>query len=94
MNLNLHIERLVVDGLDGAALDSDAIGAAVQRELARLLGDGAPSLAQGFSVHRARAEPLTLNANAGANPIGRGIARSVYGELNSGANNRDAGEQS
>ena len=37
MNVNVHIERLVLEGLDVSSRDGDAIGAAVQRELARLV---------------------------------------------------------
>ncbi len=85
MNVNVHIERLVLEGLDVSPRDGDTIGMAVQRELTRLIGMDSPSLSQGFSVPSVRAAPLTLNAHAGAQIVAKGVARSIYGELTPGS---------
>jgi len=41
--INLHIERLVLDGLPLAAHEGPLVGAAVQAELARLIGEDSPA---------------------------------------------------
>jgi hypothetical protein len=81
MNINVHIERLVLDGLTLSTHDGDAIGAALQSELARLVRTSTPSLSQGFNVPSVRATSLTLGAAPKADTIGKGIAQSLYGEL-------------
>ena len=40
MNIELHIERLVLDGLPLGALDAVRVRAAVEAELSRLLTEG------------------------------------------------------
>jgi len=85
VNVNVHIERLVLEGLDVSSHDGAAIGAAAQRELARLIWTRAPSLSRGFSVPSARSAPLALRAHAGGEIVGKRIAQSIYGELSPGS---------
>ncbi|MBI3900064.1 MAG: hypothetical protein HY308_17485 [Gammaproteobacteria bacterium] len=81
MNVNLHIERLLLEGLDLSARDGDVVNAALQHELVRLIGAGALSLPQSFNVASLRAAPIRLNADAGAVEVGEGVAQTLYGEL-------------
>jgi len=79
--LDLRVGELVVDGLPVA--DRAALGAAVERELARLLAERGvpPSLARGGSV--AGLDGGRFTAAPGADPVALGIriARAVYGGL-------------
>jgi hypothetical protein len=80
MKINLHIERLIVDGLPLEQGDGARLQAAVERELARLL-------AGGQRVTRLRADAATAHASGGsftlAEPadaarVGRQIAGAVH----------------
>lgn len=82
MNINLHIERLVLDGVNIAPGQRHLLQASVEMELTRLLTDGglASSLAQGVALPRLSAGAMQLT---GSNPaqLGRQIAQSVYGGI-------------
>lgn len=82
MSIHLHIERLVLEGLEGPPGDAAAIAGAAQRELAALTEARALSLTHGFSIHGARGVSLPSDGGMTAQGIGQGIARSVYGQLN------------
>lgn len=84
MNIELHIEHLVVDGLSPAhAASSRVLGAAVERELAQLLaGRGLdPALAGGANVAALRAPAMPPTPGQNSDALGRRIARSVHGAL-------------
>ena len=80
MNIKLHIERLVLDGVNIAPGQRYLLQASVETELTRLLTDGglSPSLAQGTALPRISASGIQLTGN---NPtqLGQQIAQSVYG---------------
>jgi hypothetical protein len=82
MNINLHIERLVLDGVNIAPGQRHLLQASVETELTRLLTDGglSASLAQGTVLPRLSTGGIQLTGN---NPtqLGRQIAQSVYGGL-------------
>lgn len=82
MNINLHIERLILDGVNIAPGQRHLLQARVETELTRLLTDGglAPSLAQGSAFPRLSTNGIRITGN---NPtqIGRQIAQSVYGGI-------------
>jgi hypothetical protein len=82
MNINLHIERLVLDGVNIAPGQRHLLQASVETELARMLMDGglSPGLAQGSDLPRLSTSGIQLTGN---NPvqIGRQIAESVYGGI-------------
>ncbi len=82
MNIELHIEELVLHGV--APGDRHAVGGAVQAELTRLFAEsGAPrGLAAGGSVGRIDAGTVNLTNGAGADGLGTGVARAVHGGLN------------
>jgi len=83
MKINLHIERLILEGLPVNSHDGPQVRAAVQAELSRLLGSHGFSdeFQAGGAVAAIRAHPIRLEAQASPSQVGRQIARSVYGGL-------------
>lgn len=79
MNINLHIERLVLDGVNLAPNQRHLLQASVETELTRLLTESglAPSLAQGITLPRLSTSGIHITDN---NPmqLGQQIAQSVY----------------
>lgn len=82
MNINLHIERLVLDGVNIAPEQRRILQVSVETELTRLLTNGglSPGLVQGAALSRLSAAGIQLTGN---NPtqLGRQIAQSVYGGI-------------
>jgi len=80
MNVNLHIEQLILDGIDLPAHQREALAAAVQGELTRLitLGGISPGLQQGGALAQVAGDRLRLSAGQSPELIGEQIARSVY----------------
>lgn len=83
MNINLHIERLILDGLPLEARDGAAIRAAVEAELARLLTENADlsNRQTGYAIPRVRADAIQLAAQSSPAQIGQQIAGSIYGGI-------------
>lgn len=82
MNINLNIERLVLDGI---AIESDQhqlLQKIVASELTRLLSSGGVSLrlAQRAALPRISADGIQLTDNKPVQ-IGQQIAQSVYGGI-------------
>ena len=79
MNIKLHIERLVLDGVNITFDQSHLLQASVESELTRLLTDAglSPDLARGTALPSISADAIQLTNN---NPtqIGQHIAQSVY----------------
>ncbi len=84
MNIHLHIERLVLEGLPVRGNERTLVQAAVAAELTRLLaGEG---LAGTSSVReKVAAREIHFDAGATARQIGTQIGRSVWGNLESSA---------
>jgi hypothetical protein len=82
MNIDLHIEKLVLDGV--APSDRGRVGAAVERELARLLQEqGVPSgLTHGGGAARIDAGSFSMMPNQSPESLGVAIAQAVYGGMN------------
>ncbi|WP_297324640.1 hypothetical protein [Nitrosomonas sp.] len=82
MNISLHIERLVLDGVTIAPNQRHLLQASVEAELTRLLTDGglAPSLTHGIALPRLSASSMQLTGNNPAQ-LGQQIAQSVYGGI-------------
>jgi hypothetical protein len=83
MNINLHIERLVLEGLPVEARHSALVREAIEAELSHLLSNGGVSsgLQSGGVLHRVQADALQLNADSNATQIGQQIAQSIYGSI-------------
>lgn len=83
MNLHLHIERLVLHGLPLDARDVPQLQAAVERELARLLGES--SLAAGFHTSATLASlhggSIQWTGGVSAATLGAQLGAAVYGGL-------------
>jgi hypothetical protein len=79
--IDLYIEELVLDGL--APGDGYAIGNAVERELAQLLGEqGVPnSLRSEHATDEIRGATFNAAHNTKPPMIGRQIAQAVYREF-------------
>jgi hypothetical protein len=80
MNIHLHIERLILDGLPLGAGQGALVQAAVEAELARLLVQGgiAPSLQAGGAVPSVRTSTIQPTAQSTPSQMGQQIAHSVY----------------
>jgi hypothetical protein len=79
--IELHIEELVLHGFVPG--ERHAIGAAVERELGRLLaqrGPGSPSIARGERAH-VNAGDVHVAPASKAPAVGAQVAQAVYGGL-------------
>ncbi len=83
MNINLHIERLILDGFDLPHGQRPLLEAAVQAELARLLAEGgvAGELAQGEALPSMRAGHIQMRTGSDPQQLGQQIAQAVYGGI-------------
>ena len=80
MNINLHIERLILDGLSLERSQGPRVQATVEAELARLLmanglGDQFQS---GGAVPSVHAAGIQLENGSSSIEVGQQIAQSVY----------------
>ncbi len=80
MNIDVHIERMVLDGLPVTAGQSNDLQAAVEAELARLLLEGglAPEIRSGGTLRSVRADDIVVATGNNPSILGRQIAQSVY----------------
>lgn len=79
MNINVHIERLILDGLPVTRSQGPAVQAAVEAELARLLASGvSPELLAGGAMPSISAGNITLANQGSPAQLGRQIARAVH----------------
>jgi len=86
MVTNIHIERLVLEGISVPYHQHALLQQALQVELARLLAQGglSPALLGGGAAPAVQAGALNLAEGAHPAEIGRQIARSVYSGLGAG----------
>lgn len=83
MTINLHIERLILDGLPLEAKDGTILRGAIETELVRLLAQNADisNWQADGATPSVRAEPIQLTAESSAAQIGQQIAGSIYGGI-------------
>lgn len=83
MNINLHIERLVLDGFNIPTVQHHLLQSTVATELTRMLTEGGLStnLAEGVALPRIAASEIQLNGSNNPPQIGHQIAQSVYGGI-------------
>lgn len=81
--IRLHVERLVLDGLDVDPRDEPRLREALQAELGRLLAERglSPELAAGGARPALAGEPLETRSGERADALGTDLARSVYAGL-------------
>jgi len=79
MSINLHIERLVLDGLSASHTEGPIIGTTVETELARLLATGGlrVSLQSSGAWPSVPVSAVQLTAGTPAE-VGQQIAQAVY----------------
>ena len=83
MNVNLHIERLVLDGVDIAPNQRHVLRAAVEAELGRLINRGGVGgdIAGGGAVPNVAGRSIQLQRENAPGELGRQIAGAVYGGI-------------
>lgn len=83
MNINLNIERLVLEGLSLKPGEHLLVRAAAESELARLLSSGgvSSSLQSAGAVPRLAAGEIWLSAEGDPRQLGRQIAQAVFGGM-------------
>jgi hypothetical protein len=83
MNINFHIERLVLDGLPLERRHGPYLQAAVERELTRLLTDRSSTapLPTSRTLASVKGGSIQLTERADAAGLGKQIAAAVYGGL-------------
>jgi hypothetical protein len=83
MNIQIHIERLVLEGIDVSYVARPTLQMAVEAELTRLLAAGglAADLQTGGSHPAIFTCPIQLTGD-GPTHLGQQIAQAVYGGLN------------
>jgi hypothetical protein len=81
VNLELHIEELVLHGID--LRDRERIAAAVEHELARLFAERGvpPSLIQGGELAQLDGGRFKVHPGNGPEAIGVQVAQALYGGL-------------
>jgi hypothetical protein len=80
MNINLHIERLILYGVDVPHSQRRLLQASVESELTRLfIKGGVPQhLASGSALPHVPASPIHMVGDSDPVRLGRQIATSVY----------------
>ena len=80
MNINLHIERLVVDGLPLEQRQGPHLQAVIEHELTRLLTDGrlAAQFSSGGTLASVKGGSVQLAERASPAGLGQQIAAAVY----------------
>jgi hypothetical protein len=83
MNIDLHIERLVLDGLNVGAGQGAQVKAAVEAELTRLLASGGVSeeLQSGGALYKLRTAGIEVANDKSPARLGEQIAGAVYGGI-------------
>jgi hypothetical protein len=83
MNIQLHIERLVLDGLPIERAQGPHVQAAMEAELSRLLTEHglATDLQAGGAVPSINANGIQLSSGSSPTQLGTQIAQSVYGGI-------------
>ena len=83
MNVRLHIERLLLDGVDIEPGQRELLQAAVEAELVNLitLGGVANGITTGGTIPRVAGHSIQLQSEHGPAELGRNIAGAVYGGI-------------
>ena len=79
--LQLHIERIVIDGVPLSGQEALQLRRALEVELGRLFHTGGPQSWRGAALHRLSAPAVTLSTPLRPVALGQAIARSVHASL-------------
>lgn len=80
MKINVHIERLVLEGLPLSRAQAPLVQRAVEAELARLLA-GSNDLRSAGTIPRAVGTPVQYASEASPRQLGTQIAQSLHAGL-------------
>ena len=94
MNITIHIERLVLDGLPVTLHDAPSIQAAVEAELARLLArrSGMQNFHRSFFLSAVRGGAIQLSPNVSPSLAGKQIAGTIHSAVWESELMRNSGE--
>ena len=81
MNINLHIERLVLEGLPAGGAQGAMVQSAIETELAGLLANGDLGFWTSSAVASLPAQLIQLDRDPKPERLGRQIARAVHDRL-------------
>ena len=83
MKINLHIERLVLDGVNIEPGQRHLLQDSVEIELARMLSEGglSPGFTQSVALPQLSTTVFQLPQAGNPKQVGQGIAQSVYGGI-------------
>jgi len=81
MNVNVHIERLILDGMPLASNQGPLVQAAVEAELRRLLAEQGLSPSFAGAVPHLSAGSIQLAPDSKPAQLGRQIAEAIHGGL-------------
>ena len=83
MDVNLYIERLILDGIQLDRRQRRQLQAAVESELARLLAEGGVANELRANSHGdwQQAPPIQLTAEVNPSQLGTQVAQAVYSGL-------------
>ena len=85
MNIHLHIDRLIVDGLPLTPPQARALRASVETQLGAMFAAAPPRVGAGYAAPALSAAPIAWNVASGTNAVGGAIARSLHAALVPGA---------
>lgn len=82
-DINVHIERVVLDGVSLVPGQEQQVTEALQAELGRLLAEGevSPSLLASGALPYVSGDSLDLGSGGDPDDLGREIARALHGGL-------------
>jgi hypothetical protein len=83
MNINLHIERLMLDGLSVASGEAALVQTAVEAEVGRLLANELFAPAESSAQAHVVGGEIHLRASVSPRELGIEIGRSVFARLTS-----------
>ena len=83
MNINLHIERLILDGISVESHQRPLLEASLETELGRLLAQNgiASGLQRGGAFNAIQTDSIDVGEKNEPSHLGRYIAWSVYGGI-------------
>lgn len=81
MNINVHIGRLILDGLPVSSGQSDSVQTAVETELTRSLTDKGFNGHSAYAVPHLSAAPIQLTHDSRRLSLGHQIAQAIYDSL-------------
>lgn len=83
MKINLHIERLVLDGVTLGSAEQSVVQTSLEGKLVQLFAAGGVSdrLAGGAAISAIAAAGIHLHESASPSNLGEQLAQSIYGGI-------------